>query len=382
MEKEAPVVPPKVAAEASEGHYEEAGENRHTPHTSGNGPAMGPRSSFWQGQTRGRPRRLMFCRHGESEANVNRIITKMVPDHDLHLTATGRQQALDAGARIKSLIGDETVKFLVSPYVRTRETLNGILQTWAAPEVKERVAVRADVRLREQEYGNFDRDDIAQLHVEKSSFGAFYYRFPDGESPADCYDRASIFLESLYRSWEDNTFQNFVIVGHGLMILVMMMRLLRLPVEDFELLAGLSNCEFVVLERPADDPVMHIAYTWAHGQEKDFRGLRRVARKRPPPVIWNGDAKAELLTSAPVRSSSQQPSIGGSPAAVSGALTATETPQFGVTGQGDLPVEKRKYIADTLNPVMEELMAECVHAMPDDPRGFILSLLEARKGSK
>lgn len=29
--------------------------------------------------------------------------------------------------------------------------------------------------------------------------GWFYYRFRGGESPADCYDRASSFLESMMR---------------------------------------------------------------------------------------------------------------------------------------------------------------------------------------
>merc|ERR1719384_2296152 len=86
------------------------------------------RSSFWQGQTKGRPRRLIFVRHGESEANVDRGITQRVPDHDLHLTQKGREQALDAGRRARGLIGEENVKFLVSPYVRTRETLNGMLR--------------------------------------------------------------------------------------------------------------------------------------------------------------------------------------------------------------------------------------------------------------
>ena len=62
---------------------------------------------------------------------------------------------------------------------------------------------------------------MQDLHQEKRVFGPFYYRFPDGESQADCYDRASLFLESMYRSWEENTgYDNCVVVGHGAMILV------------------------------------------------------------------------------------------------------------------------------------------------------------------
>mmetsp|Transcript_80101 Transcript_80101/g.144609 ORF Transcript_80101/g.144609 Transcript_80101/m.144609 type:complete len:239 (-) Transcript_80101:126-842(-) len=114
------------------------------------------KSIFWQEQAKGRPKRLIFIRHGESEANVMRSITASVPDHSLHLTAKGREQALDAGRRLKELIGEESATFIVSPYVRARETLNGIL--WAWDGVKP--PIRQDLRIREQEYGNFDSPDI------------------------------------------------------------------------------------------------------------------------------------------------------------------------------------------------------------------------------
>ncbi len=76
---------------------------------------------------------------------------------------------------------------------------------------------------------------MQDLHQEKRVFGPFYYRFPDGESQADCYDRASLFLESMYRSWEENTgYDNCVVVGHGTMILVTLMRLFRISIKEFE----------------------------------------------------------------------------------------------------------------------------------------------------
>lgn len=255
-------------------------------------------SEFWTQQLKGRPMRLIFVRHGESEANVDRTITTTVPDHMLHLTESGRQQALDAGTRLKGLVGDQSVKFTVSPYVRTRETLNGILQAWKGCPHK--IPIREDVRIREQEYGNFDDPDIHSLHREKRKFGAFYYRFPAGESPADCFDRASLFLESMYRSWNDNHSENQVVVCHGMMILVTLMRLLRLSIEEFDNLDSLRNCEFVVLERPVDDAKYSIAFTWAAGQPRDYRGLRRKPKSdRPPLDIWDGSPDAPLLTNKP-----------------------------------------------------------------------------------
>jgi len=257
------------------------------------------KSIFWQEQAKGRPKRLIFIRHGESEANVMRSITASVPDHSLHLTAKGREQALDAGRRLKELIGEESATFIVSPYVRARETLNGIL--WAWDGVKP--PIRQDLRIREQEYGNFDSPDIQAQHKEKKLFGPFYYRFPNGESPADCFDRASSFIESLYRSWQDNTFDNYVIVGHGMMILVTLMRLLCLSVEEFMSWESLENCEFIVLERPVlSDPKFKIAFTLAGGGAGKHVGdlRKKTVAQEPPAPAWDGDPSASLLTNLPV----------------------------------------------------------------------------------
>merc|ERR1712232_1043550 len=156
--------------------------------------------------------------------------------------------------------------------------------------------VKEDVRIREQEYGNFDGPNIKSCHKLKQEFGPFYYRFPEGESPADCYVRASQFIESTYRSWEDNEQDNHVIVCHGLMILVILMRLLQTPIEEFDSFDNLKNCELIVLERPEEDPKYSIAYTWAAGEERCPDGLRKKDSHRPSPAIWDGNPKAPILT--------------------------------------------------------------------------------------
>jgi len=258
------------------------------------------RSEYWRTQSRGRPQRLIFVRHGESEGNVNRAITQSVPDHCLHLTANGRKQALAAGQRLREIVGDESVTFIVSPYTRALETMNGIFR--AFKDKNEEPPWREDVRIREQEHGNFDSPEITDLHRQKQIFGPFYYRFPEGESQADCYDRASSFYESLYRSWVDNKYQNQVIVCHGMMILVMLMRLMRLPIHHYERLEPLSYCEFIVMERPPNDAKFQIAYTWEHDSEKDYRGLRVKPQDQwaEPPEIWNGNPDAPVLHSKPL----------------------------------------------------------------------------------
>lgn len=41
--------------------------------------------------------------------------------------------------------------------------------------------------------------------------------------------------------------------------------------------------------------------------------------------------------------------------------------------------EKKRYILEQLNPVLEEMVAECIHRMPEDPVPFMLEWLEQKK---
>jgi len=43
--------------------------------------------------------------------------------------------------------------------------------------------------------------------------------------------------------------------------------------------------------------------------------------------------------------------------------------------------DKKRYIVELLNPVLEEMVAECIHRMPEDPVPFMLDWLEAKKVS-
>lgn len=45
----------------------------------------------------------------------------------LHTSPPGKQQALNAGQEIREIVGDETVRFFVSPYTRSTQTFEGII---------------------------------------------------------------------------------------------------------------------------------------------------------------------------------------------------------------------------------------------------------------
>jgi len=163
------------------------------------------------------------------------------------------------------------------------------------------------MRIREQEFGNYDSPDIQALHAERKSFGALYYRFPNGESLADCYDRASSFLESLYRSFSSNVYDNCVVIGHGNMILMTLMRMMKIGFEEYTTLDSLHNCEFVVLERPKEHGRYAIAYSWIGGQEKNTDGLRHSFDALAPVLeVWDGSPDAPLFDSMARRASPRE----------------------------------------------------------------------------
>ncbi len=127
----------------------------------------------------------------------------------------------------------------MSPYRRTRETLAAL---GIGPA---QMRVREEPRLREQDWGNWqDRDDVRQQKKYRDAYGHFFYRFAQGESGADVYDRAGAFLESLWRSFEapDNP-PNVLLVTHGLTMRLFCMRWFHWTVEEFECLSNPRNGE-------------------------------------------------------------------------------------------------------------------------------------------
>jgi broad specificity phosphatase PhoE len=192
------------------------------------------------------PRRIFFIRHGESQANVDLAIHASVPDHKISLTERGHAQAREAGQRLRQLIGDSPVAVYVSPFLRARQTCAGICDAFPNGQIQR---VREDPRIREQEHGNYSTpEDFARIDVERKNFGIFFYRIPNGESGADVYDRATGFLDTLYRDFEREDYPpNVIVVSHGLTLRLVLMRWLHWTVEEFERSKNPENCQFFEL---------------------------------------------------------------------------------------------------------------------------------------
>ncbi|KAG0652471.1 Broad-range acid phosphatase DET1 [Hyphodiscus hymeniophilus] len=210
----------------------------------------------------GKPRMIILIRHAQSEGNKNRDIHQTIPDHRVKLTSEGWTQAHEAGRRLRSLLrADDTLHFFTSPYRRTRETTEGILSTLTSDEPspspfpRHSIKVYEEPRLREQDFGNFQpcSAEMERMWQERADYGHFFYRIPDGESAADAYDRVSGFNESLWRQFGENDFASVcVLVTHGLMSRVFLMKWYHFSVEYFEDLRNVNHCEFLIMRKKED----------------------------------------------------------------------------------------------------------------------------------
>jgi len=181
---------------------------------------------------------IFLMRHGQSMANTGDQLPHMTGDCNIGLTKVGERQSYDVGYQYRDIINDSVI--YCSPYERTRQTLHQVvlgagLPTW--PTIYE------DPRLREVERGYVDSD---MQHPLRAVHGWFYYRHDGGESPADCYDRISGFLESMmrYHGSHDGS-KNYFIVCHGMVIKCFVMRFMHLTVEQFESMNNPDNCGIV-----------------------------------------------------------------------------------------------------------------------------------------
>ncbi|PYI34609.1 phosphoglycerate mutase-like protein [Aspergillus indologenus CBS 114.80] len=260
----------------------------------------------------GKPRMIILIRHAQSEGNKNREIHQTIPDHRVKLTPEGHRQALEAGSKLRALLRpDDTIHFFTSPYRRTRETTEGILQSLTSdspspsPFPRHTIKVYEEPRLREQDFGNFQpcSAEMERMWLERADYGHFFYRIPNGESAADAYDRVSGFNESLWRLFGENDFASVcVLVTHGLMTRVFLMKWYHWSVEYFEDLRNINHCEFVILKLNPDNGkyvLQNQLRTWSDlRKEKELERQHERAAKGLSPTQ---PATPSETTPVPVR---------------------------------------------------------------------------------
>lgn len=202
---------------------------------------------------------------------------------------------------------DDTIQFFTSPYRRTRETTEGILSTLTSndakqgpsPFLRQDIKVYEEPRLREQDFGNFQpcSAEMERMWQERADYGHFFYRIPNGESAADAYDRVSGFNESLWRQFGDADFPSVcVLVTHGLMTRIFLMKWYHWSVEYFEDLRNVNHCETIVMKQNPDNSkfvLQNELRTWSDLRRRTTQtDLTQPAKEKSsshlPGRIWGG----------------------------------------------------------------------------------------------
>lgn len=185
--------------------------------------------------------RIHLVRHALSEANLDLEMNRRKPDHAIELAEQGVEQAKKAGKFLADHIAGigknstggfhhRRVRMLVSPYLRTRQTADGLAEGLKRRGIE--FDTRESLALREQSFGLFDglRDDELPLrypdhhaHYEKHSEfqGEFFAPMPMGESRAMVTDRVRGVFGTILRDMSGRNgppVTDMIVVSHGVTI--------------------------------------------------------------------------------------------------------------------------------------------------------------------
>jgi len=174
---------------------------------------------------------LTVVRHGETDDNLARVISGQ---SDVHLNATGVQQATSAGRHLADDCFDLVIS---SDLVRAVETANAILdqnnhvqvqtqnlkrakgdEKWEEDKSKTTKVETSDL-LRERAFGCLQGQPFSQLKAIAKAEGkrSWTQLVPEGgESDAQIQQRCDKFLKGLFqRLSQDESLENVLLVSHG-----------------------------------------------------------------------------------------------------------------------------------------------------------------------
>jgi broad specificity phosphatase PhoE len=207
----------------------------------------------------------MLVRHGESLGNVDSTIHSTTADHAVPLSERGLDQARDAGralaAHYEQVLGEERphVRLWVSPYNRTRQTADGVMET-AGKWITDRVE---HILLCEQQFGLFDgvsEDDLPRRFPNEFSYydmqcrfgGKFWARMPQGESRFDVAKRIHQAFGTFHRDAIEHGIHELVVICHGVTLRAFVMMWCHLSPEWFEAERNPANCAIRVIDGGID----------------------------------------------------------------------------------------------------------------------------------
>lgn len=193
---------------------------------------------------------IFVIRHGEAAHNVDRTVMAHTHDSQHSLTDLGQKQAEETAKFMKDMVNEKTVIFS-SPYLRTIQTAQAVHAL-----LPEQVPFFQNPLLREWELGNlYDFNNrTPEAKKEFKAAGQFYFRFQNGESLADVYLRATMFMNTVIdRLIRQQRYENIVIVTHAAFIQMLLTFLKNLPIEDLANFKPVENASVITINEVDGD---------------------------------------------------------------------------------------------------------------------------------
>ncbi|MBY0146440.1 histidine phosphatase family protein [Neobacillus niacini] len=193
---------------------------------------------------------IYLIRHGEAEHNVDKTVMAHTHDSQHSLTKLGHKQAQITAEFFKTIVSPKTILYS-SPYLRTMQTAQAIHS-----ELPEGVPFFENPLIREWELGNlYDfADRTPEKKKEFKAAGQFYFRFQNGESLADVYLRATMFMNTVVeRVKQQQRYDNVVIVTHAAFIHMLLTFLMNWPIEDLKNFKPVENASVIKINEVDGD---------------------------------------------------------------------------------------------------------------------------------
>jgi 2,3-bisphosphoglycerate-dependent phosphoglycerate mutase len=189
--------------------------------------------------------RIYFARHGESEANLLRLISNRELPH--HLTERGREQAR---ALANELRGAGVARIYSSPIPRARETAGIVGGALGLPFAVTEALREYDCGVAE---GRADDEAWALYAAADAGWrrGALESRVPGGESFLDMRARFVPFVERLVADRE-RIGGDVLLIGHGGLYRCMLPLVLLGVTPEQARATPFGNCQYVLAAAAAD----------------------------------------------------------------------------------------------------------------------------------
>jgi len=175
---------------------------------------------------------LFLIRHGESLANADKDVYQQMDDWEIPLTSKGEQDAEQTAKQVVDIMLKAEATYntpgsintycnlYYSSYIRAKQTADIILPIIQKKKIQPQNVIETPL-CRERDWG--DRND-------KDFPKGFFNKPKQGESYADCLQRAALFHEGVISK---SRYDTNIVIAHGEFIKLYMMYLLNWSVKDY-----------------------------------------------------------------------------------------------------------------------------------------------------